>query len=325
MRWQSFLFVPLLLCVFPLGAQDNKGNKVSDDDLDENPWQCPHAPVLPNAPSEKHWLIGRIGPHPVRMYLEHGGDVVIGDFYFIDAHWTPVVLGGSWKGSNLNAKEVPDDTQADQHKALGNLSGTFSATGFEGIWTAAGVSSSLSASLHFEPKVDCDHATTWKKFADPRWPITFSYPASWQLVKNPPQLGDHGPSLTITCPDPSAMLDSDGEFVRSGPTLGPSNSTLAGDDFERIKGRWMFAHGDCSGDDASPCTPADATKRGPLTILDGSDHEWRAYCAVGGYLGQTEGEDLTVVVGKRWAEFSGIPDITGRIVDTVRARSHAPQ
>jgi len=57
------------------------------------------------------------------------------------------------------------------------------------------------------------------------------------------------------------------------------------------------------------------------TIL-GLGHEWRVYCADGGYVGQGDGADQVVLWGNYWIEFMvSDSDMVDRLVKSARIRT----
>jgi hypothetical protein len=62
-----------------------------------------------------------------------------------------------------------------------------------------------------------------------------------------------------------------------------------------------------------------------MDILDISDREWRMFCRdIGGYVGQTEGTDLVVLLHGGWIgiqQAGADSDLVGRIVNTIHAHT----
>jgi hypothetical protein len=53
---------------------------------------CPQTARLSGRPADR-WFEGTIGPKHVRMYVERGGQEVVGLYYDV-ADWKPILLGG---------------------------------------------------------------------------------------------------------------------------------------------------------------------------------------------------------------------------------------
>lgn len=272
---------------------------------------CPRTPVLGDSPRRQLWLRGEIGDYLTRMYLEQGGPTIIGVYYYTaDVPWRPVVLGGSLNGDALEASD-----QADETPAAGQLTGNLTSTGFVGAWTPKG-SVHLPARLRFEAAPSCKGSGPWKRLNDPTLPITFSYPASWQLSRS-----TYG--ITLACPDPAKMAYEDnGVHIRTGALRDVGDRG-----FHFTNGRWTYdytAGCDVENDDPHGCADAPVTHRGPITILNGDNREWRMYCAHdGGYIGSGDGNLRLLIVGERWVELSGVVDdaqMVLRIVATARPR-----
>jgi hypothetical protein len=191
-----------------------------------NVGMCPVTPKLGDSPSKTYWLYGSIGGRSVRMYLERGGDVILGAFYYTGSDWTPTVLGGYL--TVYGTLDASNKTETGVE--IGRLTGNLSEGGFVGRWIASGQGKPLPASLKVGPQPSCKGNGPWERFDDHRWPITFSYPASWRLSL------DNG-SLKLTCPDPSFMAYESYDIkIRQG-----KQQDLADDlGFHRFGDRWIY-------------------------------------------------------------------------------------
>ena len=93
---------------------------------------CPRTADLEVSPSQKYWFEGEIGKKHVRMYLERGGDGVVGVFYDT-MNWVPLILGGKWIAQQ-DAIEMIALTERDAENGL--LKGQVTAGGITAIWSA---------------------------------------------------------------------------------------------------------------------------------------------------------------------------------------------
>ena len=283
MRCLPWLLVLLVLASIHVNAQD---------DNDTNAGMCPISPRVGDKPIRKYWLHGTIGGKATRMYMERNGNVVIAAFYQTDSTWTPTILGGHWNNGKPTAS---DKTEMDP--ATGQLTGTLTARGFAGSWTPVDRSPALPISLVFEPRPSCSALGHLKQFNDPNWPITFSYPAGMQISHT-----DWG--LRLVCPDAAGMFYDFSIDISQG-----SLSKIADEGFHLSGGKWMRDSESCA-DEANdlPGCPAAAvvSHRGPITILDNSEHEWRVYCTGGGYVAQGYGSEKMLVIGDKWVKIQGI-------------------
>jgi hypothetical protein len=268
---------------------------------------CPSTPLLELAPSSEHWFEGSMGRRQVRMHLERGGDAVVGVFYDT-ANWVPLILGGRW--SNGDAIEAAGRTEDDV--VAGQLHGRISASGFMGSWTPKGRAGTEQVRMKRVPQPQCEHyAGAWRQFSDPRWPVTFSYPASWRLER-----GDE--SITLTCPDPSAMAYSD---FNIRITQGSTGDEGAGS-FTRCAGEWKYGR-QCECDNLDACETAEIQEVNGMTVLGGDNMEWRIYCRNGGYVASGFGVDRLILIGDRWFDLSGEgppSELIETILKTVRRR-----
>ena len=265
---------------------------------------CPQEPPLEVSPTSEHWLEGALGQKHVRMYLERGGEAVVGAFYDV-ADWIPLILRGRWMGDG--AIEATATTEQDVE--TGRLKGSVSAAGFTGVWTPKDRPDQAVRLQASRPS--CDGKGPWRLFQDARYPITFSYPASWRV-----NVQNNG--VTLTCPDASLMV-YDGFNIRitQGTTAaeGPSFFVHCGN-------KWLYGD-NCDCDDRSSCQDAEVVHRGPLTILRAAEFGSRIYCRGGGYIALGSGYFGAVLLGQRWLELIGdgpASELVNRILGTARAR-----
>ena len=278
---------------------------------DHNSGMCPLTPALGDRPSRQLWLRGDIGGRAARMYLQQGGTTIIGVYYYTaDTPWIPVILGGRLAGNALQASDKDDEAPA-----TGELTGKIIRTGFVGAWTPSGGDHPLSAHLRFEPAPSCKGSGPWKRLDDPTLPITFSYPASWQLSRRKD-------GITLTCPDPAKMAYDNGVQIWTGGL-----KDIGRQGFHFKDGKWKYDHAavcDADNDEPHGCADAPVAHQGPFTMLNGDRSEWRMYCARGGYVGQADGNARVLILGERWVEFSGMAsdaEMSLRILATARPRT----
>lgn len=159
-------------------------------------------------------------------------------------------------------------------------------------------------SLRVVPALDCSGSGAWRTFASARWPITFTYPASWRLAED-------GDSIVVECPD-AARLAWGGAPISFH--LGHGREDVLADDGRRgtrIDGfisfggdQWLI--GD-SCEERPPddlgvfCNVARQSKWRGMTVLQGSAGEHRRYRPGAGYVGQGGGVmSYVFVIGDTW-------------------------
>jgi hypothetical protein len=273
---------------------------------DYNAGMCPTTPKLRDNPSKTSWLDGSIGEKSVRMYLEQGGDVVVGAFYYTKSDWTPTILGGRLTANG--ALDASDKTETNVK--TGHLTGRLTANDFVGQWIPQDQSTPLPAFLKAGAQPRCDGAGAWKRFDDNRWPVTFSYPASWRLETS------HD-GVKLTCPNPSFIVYDSYEIEFSQG----KQSELADLGFHLIETKWMYGR-DCD-KTPSACSLISVSRREGMTILGADKQEWRVYCHGSGYVAQGEGHETVLLIGDRWMDLRGEgppSKLIGRIVATAKPK-----
>ncbi|HTQ54383.1 MAG TPA: hypothetical protein VMI94_07985 [Bryobacteraceae bacterium] len=272
---------------------------------------CPSEPPLEAAPGSRHWLEGSIDQKRVRMYLERGGAAVVGVLYDTE-QWLPLILGGRWKEGGiveLNARS--------EGAPAGQLDGRMIPGGFTGSWKPQGKTAIEGGAVRLKSisQPNCGQlGGTVRRFHDPRWPVTFSYPGSWRLEAQ-------ADSLQLTCPDPSDMAYADFNIRVSQGSLANQGSQAG--DFMRCAGTWRYGSS-CDCDHlAATCEVAEVNHSDGITILAGDEQEWRVYCRNGGYVALGSGSDRLLLIDNLWVEFKGQgppSELIGEIVKTVRRR-----
>ncbi|WP_109487864.1 hypothetical protein [Occallatibacter savannae] len=272
---------------------------------------CPQTHDLEVEPSQKFFLEGTIGKRPVRMYLDRGGSGVVGLFFDIGADWQTTLLGGTWSHDSIDASDAAND-----HPATAHLSASLRENHLKGIWTQSGTSQPERVDLTVIPEPRCDGKGPWKRFEDPDWPVTFSYPASWHLDKSN---GDD--SITLTCPNPSEIAFDQHILIHrgTGAPEGPTKMVQCGDS-------WIYGFQcRCGEQDSSRCPTAKASRMKSVTVLDVSEQEHRIYCLHGGYAAAGEGEDRVVMLRDQWLEIDAPLDTSGimkRLIESITMRKH---
>lgn len=284
MRYLWWLLILLVLASIHVSAQYGD---------DTNAGMCPIKPKLGDKPSRNYWLHGTIGGKAARMYMERDGNIVIAVFYYTESTWTSTILGGHWNNGQPTASDKTEDDSA-----TGQLTGSLTAKGFAGLWTLADRSSALPIRLTFEPRPSCKVSGPSKRFDDPNWPISFSYPAAMQITHT-----DWG--LNLICPDAAGMFYEFSTQITQGPI-----SKIADEGFHLSGGKWMHDSSFCDIEANNPpgCAEAVVSHRGSITILNDADHEWRVYCTGGGYVAQGYGAGKMLVIGHKWVDIQGIGD-----------------
>jgi len=307
-----------LLVVTATSAQTAPSNTPGET-ADEQSGFCPRTHNLEAHPSARYWLDGVIGSKTARMYLDRGGSGVVGLFYEPNGDWKPVLLGGMWKPSRIDLSAWDDGAafEPETSAPIGHLQGQLADNVLLGQWMPAGNDHAEPVRLSVVPRASCAGKGKWKRFDNPKWPFSFSYPASWKLVEKKEPWGSS--YIRLICPDPEEMAYDTDVTVSEG--LGdPSASKQTG--LVRCGKEWRYDAG--CGDDISQSAfghiPSQSVRHG-MRILDISDHEWRLYCRNGGYVGQSDGTDLVALQKNGWINITGeggASDIVERIVDTVR-------
>lgn len=256
--------------------------------------QCPDTNPLAEENYSDHWLQGHIASKQVRMWIATGGNGVIGTLYFT-SDWEPLMLVGERdKAGSLMLFAEEGDT--NHRKKIARLVGTLKSQVFSGRWTPLVEKTPESVRLETIAKPHCEtDSGKWNLFDDPRWPITFQYPASWHLESD-------STNLILTCPDPKFMAY---EGFNIAVSFGVHHSD---EDFwlKQCGKGWYSSTCDCGDLNGVFCsTPAEATKREGMTFLNADAQEWRSYCRGGGYVGLTDGYRRVVLIGDKYVEFVG--------------------
>lgn len=272
---------------------------------------CPSTPALGNENYKKYWLEGTVGSKRVRMYLEAGGEAAIGVLYRTD-DWNPLMLGGQ-RGKNDNF-QLTDKTEGSL--GTGSLKGQLTVYGLTGTWIALKTGNKSAIRLKFTPEPRCELGSgPWREFDDPRWPITFSYPALWHIEV-------HESGISITCPDPSLMAYDgfDISFTQGKWTVVEDREI----NFTRCGNKWYGPTCECSDLTGLFCEDAALVKeQSGMRIIFGTRQEWRGYCRGGGYVGSADGQRRVFLMDDKWIEIvgQGPPHmLIDRIVGTVKRR-----
>lgn len=300
--------IALLLLNSVIFAQSDAAPKLDRDEQLSDITYCPRTHALQGTPEEEYWLEGSIRDSKVRMYLHRAGADVVGLFYSTDGDWTPTFLGGDWTAKEVNLLGESADETPKGRLVVQLVNGAF-----VGSWT-------LLSSDHADPvrvaafqKPACDGSGAWKRFDDPKWPVSFSYPASWHIKET-------GDALQIICPDPEEMAYDRQLTIYEGKE--DNGKPIGPFELVRCAKAWRFGP-KCDSYDKGAVTAAVTTVSGqPGRTILSLGHEWRIYCADGGYRGQVEGGDEVVLLGNYWIEFMAPnPDMIDRLVKSAQLRT----
>jgi hypothetical protein len=300
--------IALLLLNSAIYAQSNAATKLDRDEKLSEITYCPRTHVLEGDREEQYWLEGTIRNSKVRMYLHRAGADVVGLFYATEGDWTPTFLGGEW-----SAKGITLLGESADEAPKGRLQGQLVNGAFTGSWTTNSSDQADPVRVAATQKPSCDGSGVWKRFDDPKWPVSFSYPASWHVeeVQASEHIGGVDNELQLICPDPEVMTYNTAVTIyegkeAKGKPIGP------GELVHCVKG---WREGGCDVYDGSPVLfqVSEVSQRPGRTVLD-VEHEWRVYCSDGGYRGQGDGDDQVVLLHNYWIEFDGAGQALG-IVD----------
>ena len=219
---------------------------------------------------------------------------------------------------------------------------------FEGTRTDAATRSTAPITLGEAPTVDCSGRGPWRPFRSTRWPITFSYPANWQLTED--EAG-----IELLCPTPERLIYGGrpirlefGDGVDLVAAENAREGITAGRFFVRFPpDPWVIGNYDCGEKDSAGvlnCRPTSTGRRLGMTVAYGSGGEDRLYTRHG-YVGQGGGSIMYLfLLGSRWvtlwshdlpnwpedyayksgpARFDGT-GVTERLVRSVRPRAARP-
>jgi hypothetical protein len=296
--------VALLLLNSAVFAQSDAGTKGSQD-TEQQSGYCPRTHDLEAEPQEEHWFEGAVQNSTVRMYLHRGGAGVVGLFYTTNGDWTPTFLGGEW-----SANGIALSAEAADHAPKGHLQGQLVKGAFIGSWTPDSSDHADPVRLAAIQQPACDGSGVWKRFDNPKWPVSFSYPASWHIKED-----DN--ALRLICPDPEEMAYGNEMAIYEGKGKPGGPWDLV----QCAKG-WRFGPS-CDDKDSDLFRVTKVSLQPGKTILS-LDHEWRVGCSDGGpYVGQGDGEDRAVLLRNYWIEFMGAgsaSDIVDRLVKSARVR-----
>jgi hypothetical protein len=307
---RSIVFITaLLLLNSVIFAQSDAPSKLDRDvELGEATY-CPRTHVLKGSPEEEYWLEGTIRKSTVRMYLHRAGADVVGLFYATDGDWTPTFLGGEW-----SAKGITLLGESADEALKGRLLGQLVNGAFIGSWTPDSGDHADPVRLIAMKTPTCDGSGVWKRFDDPKWPVSFSYPASWHIKEN-----DH--ALELICPDPEVMTYDARVTIYEGKGKGKPVGPW---ELVHCAKGWQFGPS-CEDDRSDIFGVSEVSHQLGKTILD-ITNEWRVYCSDGGYRGQGDGENRAVLLHDSWIEFIGAgqtSDIVDRLVKSARVRAAA--
>lgn len=303
-RFASLL--TLLLLISSASAQHASPANAVQDTRDQTAY-CPQTHALQVSPSAKYWFQGDIGKTAIRMFLDRGGNGVVGLFYATAGNWTPTLLGGDWGSTGISLS-----AQSDNRTLTGRLQGRLAKNAFIGSWTPANSHQAQPVRLTATPEPACDGKGAWKQFSDPKWPLSFSYPASWRMKQE-------GHTIELICPDPEAMAYNTEVTVQMG-TGAPAGAGV----LQHCANGWRYGSLCDCGARENTCQVPKITQSQGNTFLNLDQSEWRVYCRNGGYVGQGYGADRFVLLKNHWFEAYATgagSAIIKRLVQTVNTRA----
>jgi hypothetical protein len=265
---------------------------------------CPMAMRYLKPPCEYFKLEGTIGQSHVAMSLTECQDGLVGLYYYTQ-YLTPLHLTG--KKTKSGVIELIEKSAENE---TGTISGSLVDGDFVGQWIGPNGRKPLDVSLKRRIGDMCDLKGPVKSFSDPRWPITFDYPASLHLSVD-------GHRIQLECLDPAAM-----QYSSNAISITKSKPGSLDFDYLKCGSRWYFKESlpKCDAD-APTSEPAEVSSRHGLTVLKGRPQEFRLYCSDGGYFGQTYGETAGIVLKKAWINVyaqSDLADVVPAIIESMR-------
>ena len=269
----------------------------------EPDWFCPSSPGFPTGRQEwEKWFVGSIGSAGARMHLIGGGDIAKGEFYR-QTDWKPVIVGGRMRADGtlrLHDEKESKCFADDECAGPGMLRAQLTMDGLTGTWKASPGDLPELMQMRVESAPKCDIVGPKRVFRDPRWPITFEYPAAWHVEAS-------AQTIALLCPDPNRMASEGSNVSLTMGNLAPNgdlqDNGLTG--FTRnTKGVWEY---DSSLGGGSQ--PATVKQRDGLMIIVAEDASSRGYCLVGGYHGLVEGELELIIFNGHWILVNGGPEI----------------
>jgi len=266
-------------------------------------WAQAQKPAPGKAALDDTWLEGTVGRAPVRMFVGPGGfplpDGHIWGAYFYTRAWEFIPLDGERLASGVIRVYEGDPTLPQKSRA--HLDMTLDSTGADGTWTSADGARKLPVELHkiAKPPLFKDAMAHPKTFADPNWPITFTYPDTWSLKNS-------GTSLVVQSPDPFDMIFENQVECERGthppppPAAGEPPKEFR-DGFYRTRDGWVVAKSTtqlCDEPDSKCVAPHARSSR--RAVLMDADIGYRAHNPWG-FAGMGEAVGYLAIDGDRWA------------------------
>lgn len=167
---------------------------------------CPQTARLSGNPTDQ-WFAGTIGAGRVRVYVRRSDQEVVGLYYDL-SDWKPILLGGQWTKEG-NVRMTTSPVMPDS-RPVGTLRGVLSSTGdFIGsvVSNDGTLSAQKSVAMKQVPQPSCSGAGSWQTFSNLKWPITFSYPASWhvEIAEADVATSSSNEKLVLACADPMTL------------------------------------------------------------------------------------------------------------------------
>jgi hypothetical protein len=241
-------------------------------------------------------LEGRIGARDVRARLGRGTSSDPDEVHAVSGEFN---YGSRWKTGSPEflidgVLDPACSIRLNELDSMRRTTGTwvlrFTNGRFEGTRADAASRSAEPIVLQQVADVDCSGRGPWRTFRSNSWPITFNYPANWQLTE------DAG-GLELLCPSPDRLIYDDGRAIRierdvdlhTIVTADGRQGIEAGRLFVRFPpGPWMMGDYEwCAkeGAGAIGCDHARTARRFGMTVVQSSGGEDRLYTRHG-YVGQ---------------------------------------
>jgi len=279
-------------------------------------WAQAQEPAQPLKGLQDTWLEGTIGRQAVRMFVGPGRFPLqegrIWGGYFYTRAWEFIPLEGESLPSGVLRVYEGDPSIPQSGRARLEL--TIDSSGADGKWTSADGARTQPVELRkmAKPPLFKDAMAHPKTFADPAWPITFTYPDSWPLKNS-------GTSLVVQSPDPFDMIFENQVECERGTRLPPPPADGEPpkefrDGFYRTHDGWVATTRTvefCDEPD-SKCVAPHTRSNGRAIIMD-ADISYRAHNPWG-FAGMAEAVGYLAIDGDRWAYcFDRVFDTRDRI------------
>lgn len=246
------------------------------------------------------WLEGRVGGDTVRVFIEAAGspkESGLWGFYYRTKDWTPIPIEGEELApGSIQMYEL--DPRLDSRNGS-RLDLTLATRDITGTWTSSDEGRTLPVRLRRVPQ-PASYQVALKKsprrFADPRWPMEFPYPAGWLLQVS-------ASKLLLRSPDPLDMMFDNvltckrGRGLPSATVEVPFKHFMGS--FFRTPDGWMVASAPMSDCPGHSCK-APSIRRVGSTLFMRSEIGYRSHNPWG-YAGIADADEYLIVAGSEWA------------------------